>query len=123
MPKFPTHQCDSDIKVAFTEKIRQCQQVLLNDFSGSCMFKDQMDMIDLKDKVKVTSASTGEDARKIIQTCSLRARAPCLRHGGHCTIPEADINLFGAPCVDDSPMGKRSMDDGLSRRVPWMRKS
>ena len=100
MPKDPTHQCDSDIKVAFTEKIRQCQQVLLNDFSGSCMFKDQMDMIDLKDKVKVTSASTGEDARKIIQTCSL-----------------------SAPCVDDSPMGKRSMDDGLSRRVPWMRKS
>jgi len=81
------------------------------------MFGDQLDFLSLDDKATMNSLKSGEEVAKFMKTCRLKDRAVCMRHGCHCAISKADIAFFGAPCVDDSSMGKRSMDDGLSRRV------
>ena len=89
----------------------------MKDFAGACMFKDQMDLVGIDDRLKICGYGNGEEAAQFIRECDLKARVPCIRHSGSCQIPTADINIFGAPCTDDSQAGNRGQDDGPSRRV------
>ena len=104
-------------KVAFTEKLRQCQQVLLRDFPNACVFKDQYDVLPLERKAALTAADNGEEANNIVRQSTLRNRVPCLRHGGMCHVTRTDLSIFGAPCTDDSSAGNQEQQEGPSRRV------
>lgn len=75
-------------------------------------------MLSLDDKAKLNDVKSGAEALEMLSTMKLKTRMQCLRHGGSCCVPSPDINIFGAPCVDDSCAGKKSMDDGVSRRAP-----
>ena len=89
----------------------------MRDFAPACVFQNQLDLLSLDVKARLDNAPDGAAAQEIISGCELRRQAPCVRHATQCQLVRADLNLFGAPCVDDSPMGSRSMDDGISRRA------
>lgn len=103
---------------SFCEKTKQCQQKLARDFGAACIFKDQMHLIDTTTHLQLQAATKFEDCMGILERVNLNTTAGCSRHGGRCLIPtRPDLNLFGAPCVDDSSMGSHSMDQGIARKV------
>ena len=105
-------------KVSFTEKDRHSQGFLAKEYPTACLFGDKLNLLKPVDKASLLGASNSVEAFKALETFELNARCNCLRHGVLCSIHTSpDINIFGAPCVDDSSLGKQSMDEGISRKA------
>lgn len=66
------------------------------------------------------NAPNRDVAREQVQNSEFVTRARCKQHNYLCRIDKgADVNVFGAPCVDDSTIGSLKTDDGNSRLDPW----
>ena len=104
--------------ISFCEKRRECQIRLIRDFPCACIFVDQMNLVSIDVQSQLLKAKGFEETIEVLKHASFNSQAPCCRHNSLCSLPvQPDLCLFGAPCVDDSSMGKMGCDDGSSRRV------
>lgn len=103
------------LQVAFTELNKQGRQTLQRDFPHSCTFLDVRDVLpeELRNNLDLEPRQESIDYEK---------HAPCDAHPDQtCSLPRnIDIAMFGAPCVDDSPMGALKKDNGKARKAALM---
>ena len=115
----PEASCHLLTKVSFVERERQGRTILCRDFRG-CVFGDVLDVLVPEDKEKLMKASGPEEIEAVLSNATFQSEARCAKHDRLCPVSSAirpDFSLFGAPCVDDSPMGANLKDLGDSRKV------
>ena len=105
-------------QVSFCEKTKQGQNCIQRDWPGCHVFTDAMHVVEEQDRNNIVQASSAAEAEKALQSCTFVSKAKCMAHKEACSLPQRpDVSLFGAPCVDDSPMGPLKKDDGAARRA------
>jgi hypothetical protein len=58
--------------------------------------------------------------RSLIMSCTLNAKAWCVKHGRLCSRPSTtDLHLAGSPCTDASALGPRTFMSGRMALVFW----
>jgi hypothetical protein len=104
--------------VSFCEKAKQCQHKLVRDFPNACVYTDQLHLLHTDTQLELHNQNGFEAMCQFLDAAPLNHQLPCFRHNGFCPqVFDVDLNLFGAPCVADSTMGKCDKDDGVSRKV------
>ena len=104
--------------LSFCEKTKQCQHRLVQDFPQSCIFTDQLHLLQTEGHEAMQKCKTFEESRGVLDKTFINSRSSCFRHSSLCKLPQnPDITWFGAPCVADSTMGKFDKDEGVSRRA------
>ena len=104
-------------QVAFTEKVKQCQAVLRRDFPSACIFRNQMDVLDVTGLTNVWTATTFEEVCQRSAAASFAPEAFCAQHHGQCPLPcDVDLCYLSSPCTDDSVQGSQSQDNGATRK-------
>ena len=82
------------------------------------MFTDQIKVLSAHDEQHIPPNASMDDMLQALEQATFSEAAHCCQHSKPCPLPrDADLCVFGAPCVDDSAIGSRRMDAGPSRRV------
>lgn len=104
-------------QVSFTEKSRQCQKTLSRDYPGSCVFKDQLGVLDASGLFALSKAKGLPEISQEAGKAGFSSVAACAQHQKHCQLPrDIDLSFFGAPCADDSTQGTQKQDQGETRK-------
>lgn len=109
------------LKVSFCEKTRQGRLCLMRDFPDSHIFCNAVDVLPAEKQQEFLSKTIGmHKAKELVSDVELLPWAPCASHETLCPVhSEPDLCFFGAPCVDDSSMGAKLLEEGNSRRAFW----
>ena len=108
---------DCKCQVSFTEKVRQCQAVLCRDYPSACVFRNQMDVLDLKGLAAVSEAKNFDDVCQAAASANFVPFAHCVQHEKQCRLPsDVDLCFLSSPCTDDSLQGSKAADDGATRK-------